>query len=113
MEALRRTPCVTYNEDDRLQVEFATKTSGQSVVPPSHHMADSRALCDAAAFGMGWTMLPHLLARPLLADGRLVLMSEEHHFHSELSWQVARASQSVMRPLTRAVRKVAARLLIQ
>jgi LysR family transcriptional regulator, chromosome initiation inhibitor len=112
-EAFQQAPSVTYNEQDRLQIEFALKACGQPVVPPSHYMADAHGLCHAAACGLGWVMLPHLLAQPLLDDGRLVLVSTEHHVNSELSWQLARASQVVMRPLTRAVRKVAARLLLQ
>lgn len=112
-EAFQRAPCVTYNEQDRLQIRFASAASGQAVVPPSHYMTDARALADAAVFGMGWVMLPHLLARPLLEDGQLVLMSEDHHIDSALVWQVARASQGVMRPLTRSVRRTARRLLLQ
>ena len=111
-EALKHAPCVAYNEQDRLQIDFATKTTGQSVVPPSHSMNDARALSEAAVFGLGWVMLPHLMAQPLLDDGRLVLMSQEHHFDSVLTWQVARASQDVMKPLTQSVRKVAARRLL-
>lgn len=112
-DALKAAPCLTYNPDDRLQIDFAEQSTGQKLVPPTHYMPDARGLADAAALGFGWVMLPHLLAQPLIAEGRLTCISEDNHIFSELTWQVTRASRSIMQPLTRAVRKSARNLLVQ
>ncbi|MCU4654240.1 ArgP/LysG family DNA-binding transcriptional regulator [Roseibacterium sp. SDUM158016] len=112
-EVFSRAPSLAYNLHDRLQVRFATETSGSDIIPPSHLVADARALADAAEAGLGWVMLPHLMARPLVDDGRLVLMSEINHYYSDLTWQVSRATKGILQPLTRAVRETGARLLIQ
>ncbi len=112
-EAFRSAPCLTYNLDDQLQIDFATGIAGEDVLPPSHFMADARGLADAATMGLGWVMLPHLMAQPLLAEGRLTCLTPDKHIFSDLTWQVTRASRGIMQPLTRAVRKTARRLLVQ
>jgi len=112
-EAFARAPCLAYNLHDRLQIEFVAQTCGAAILPPSHYIADARALAEAAQAGMGWVMLPHLIAQPLINDGRLVLFSRDNHYFSTLTWQVARATQGIMHPVTLAVRDTASRLLVQ
>ncbi|MBN9169081.1 MAG: ArgP/LysG family DNA-binding transcriptional regulator, partial [Microbacterium sp.] len=41
----------------------------------------------AAAFGLGWGMIPDLQARPFLDDGRLVVLDEGGAVDVPLYWQ--------------------------
>lgn len=113
VDALKRAPCLTYNSQDRLQIDFASNVCGEDVRPPAHYIPDARALAHAAIADMGWVLIPHLMAQPYLDNGQLVLLSEEHHAFSQLTWQVLRSSRKSLNPLTQVVRSTAKRMLIQ
>jgi LysR family transcriptional regulator, chromosome initiation inhibitor len=108
-----QAPSLSYNLQDRLQVEYVSRATESAVLPPTHFMADAHALLEGARRGIGWVMLPHPLADPLVEAGDLVLVSRDNHVYSNLTWNVARATQGVLQTLTRSVRATARRHLVQ
>lgn len=112
-KAFSQAPALTFNQYDRLQIRLVELITGQNITPPTHFMADARALGEAAAAGLGWVMLPHMLAAPLLADGSVINMSDAHFIDSDLNWQVSRASREVLAPLTCSIRKTAEQWLLK
>ena len=111
IEAFRHAPALTFNRHDRLQIRLVEMITGQNSTPPTHLMADARALGEAAAAGLGWVMLPHMLAEPLLADNCVVTLSDKYFIDSKLNWQVSRASRQMLSPLTSSVRQTAGQWL--
>lgn len=114
-EALGAAPTLTYDDKDRLQASWIAMVTGERIVPPTHMMATSQGLCDAALAGLGWVMLPHPMARPHIASGALTLISDDpaHRIDTPLTWQVSRAAGKLLQPLTKAVRQAAKSALIQ
>ena len=114
-ETLARAPTLTYDEKDRLQSSWIAMATGERIVPPTHMMTTSHGLCDAALAGLGWVMLPHPMAYPLIEAGRLEMLTEdtELHIDTPLTWQVSRAAGKLLAPVTRAVRRAAKERLIQ
>lgn len=112
-EALTRAPTMAYDEIDRLQHDWAAEAAGAAVNPPYGIIGSSHGLRDAVLAGLGWALLPHPLAQPLVDSGQLVNIGPDRPVASPLVWQVARGAREVLSPLTRAVRRHAAQNLIQ
>ena len=67
--------------------------------------------CAAVRLGLGWGMLPEPQARPGLADGSLVRLSDDV-IDIPLYWQRWRLDSPRLAALTAAVRQAAARHLL-
>ncbi|CAM5705587.1 transcriptional regulator ArgP [Streptomyces badius] len=65
----------------------------------------------AVAAGMGWGMVPDVHARPLLRDGRLVLLAPDHTVDVPLHWQQWRLDSPALATVAEAVAAEAAETL--
>ncbi|MDK3018121.1 LysR family transcriptional regulator ArgP [Pseudodonghicola flavimaris] len=110
--ALARAPCMIFNAKDALQRQWIETTFGQRLNPPAHYLPSSTAFVDAALAGLGWGMNPLCLVEEPLRRGALVPLWPDRPLDIALSWQVSRVMAPALRPLTRAVRRAAATVLI-
>lgn len=69
-EAFARAPALIFNEKDRLQAVWVKMLSGQTVALPLHRIASAQGFVEAARLGMGWGMVPELMAGRSLRNGR-------------------------------------------
>jgi LysR family transcriptional regulator, chromosome initiation inhibitor len=110
-DALARAPALRFNDKDRLQDDWAAAVTGYRVTLPCHRIASSTAFVQAALFGLGWGMNPEPLVRDHLAAGRLVALTPDP-LDTPLYWQAARLTARALAPLTAAIRRAAADVLI-
>jgi LysR family transcriptional regulator, chromosome initiation inhibitor len=104
-------PVVIFNDKDDLQYELLRRhgiTRRPAVV---HHVPSIADFYAAIRLGLGWGMLPEPQARPGLADGSLVRLSDDV-IDVPLYWQRWRLDSPRLAALTAAVRQAAARRLL-
>ncbi len=107
-----RAPALVYSEKDRLQHQWLTRHVGQTTAFPSHRLASSQGFVDATLLGLGWGINPETLVAPHIAAGRLVDLSPDLPLDVPLFWQFTRLAAPALRPLTEALRREAARVLV-
>ncbi|WBL34220.1 LysR family transcriptional regulator ArgP [Sinirhodobacter sp. HNIBRBA609] len=110
--ALAEAPAIVFNEKDRLQNDWARRETGQSPALPQHRIASSAGFVEASLLGMGWGMNPEQMVGRAITAGRLVALSPEP-LEVPLYWQSLRRLRAPLAPLTRAIRKAAAQVLLQ
>jgi LysR family transcriptional regulator (chromosome initiation inhibitor) len=112
-EAMMRAPALTFSDKDALQADWvAARGLGLRAGFPSHRIASTHGFVDACVQGLGWAMNPEPLITAHLAEGRLVEVIPDTVLDVALYWQFARLTADVLAPLTRAMRKAAALVLI-
>lgn len=112
MQALAAAPTLTFNQKDRLQRDWIQTETGCSINPPTHWLPSSTAFVDASLQSVGWGLNPEILIRDHLAAGRLIKLSDKPT-DVPLLWQWSRLTASALNPLTEAIHKTAATLLLQ
>lgn len=111
--AMAQAPALTFSDKDKLQVEWVhARGLASATAFPSHRMASSQAFVEACLLGLGWGMNPEALVAEDLAAGRLVELVPDTPLDVPLFWQFARLTGAVIRPLSQAMRKAAARVLV-
>ncbi|MEZ5912302.1 MAG: LysR family transcriptional regulator ArgP [Paracoccaceae bacterium] len=110
-EAVSRAPVMAFNAKDRLLERWLAAHLGNSRTGPEHRIASPEAFLAATLGGIGWAMNPEVLVRDHLASGALVTVAP-HVLDVPLYWQVSRLAGEALAPLTRAVRRAAAAMLI-
>ena len=113
-QALARAPALTFNEKDRLQDRWVTRQTGSKhrASFPSHRMASSHAFVDACLTGLGWGLNPAPLVKNHLATDTLVELVAKTPLDVALHWQFTRLAAPALAPLTDAIRKAAAAVLV-
>ena len=112
-QAAMKAPCANFNRKDHLQERFVqTVLSCDTRRPPIHWLPSTQAFVDASLAGLGWGMNPEILVREHIAAGRLVTLADGQTLDVPLYWQESRLLAPVLKPLTRAVRHIAARRLV-
>ncbi len=113
-QALARAPALTFNEKDRLQDRWVTRQPGgkHRASFPSHRMASSNAFVEACLTGLGWGLNPAPLVKNHLAAGTLVELVAKTPLDVALHWQFTRLAAPALAPLTDAIRKAAAAVLV-
>lgn len=109
---LTRAPALTFSDKDRLQGNWVTRHFGAGVTFPTHQLASSQGFVDAALAGLGWCLNPEPMAAPHLAQGRLQCLIPQTPLDVPLYWQYSRLTAQALAPLTAAMRREAARVLI-
>lgn len=109
--AFAAAPALAFNFKDRLQSAWASARVGGRVTLPFHFVPTTRGFREAAMLGIGWALNPEPLVRDALDDGRLVALDPGRPLDTPLFWQSARVGTRALRPLTDAVRRVAAQAL--
>lgn len=114
-KSLARAPALTFSDKDRLQDQWvAHHISGapKRAAFPSHRLASTHGFVDACLFGLGWGLNPEPLVADHLAAGRLIELMPATPMDVALHWQFARLTAPALAPLTKEIRRAAARLLI-
>lgn len=104
---------VAFNRKDDLQSEFVARTFGLKRVALNQlFVPSSEGQVRAVAAGWGVSVVPELLARPLLADGRLVDLAAGHTLPVQLYWHCWNLESEVLDALTEALTSAAASTLV-
>ena len=111
-EEIARAPGLTFNAKDRLQADWLKARAGRRAGFPTHMIPSSQGFVEAALLGLGWGMNPEALVGGHLRAGRLIDLAPDAPLDVGLTWQASRMTAAAIRPLTRAVRAAAARVLI-
>jgi len=91
-DALRRAPCVNFNEKDELQKRFIKRVSRADIEPPAHVVPHGEGFVRACTSGLAWGMCPSRLVARQLDSGALVEVSPGSRFDVDLYWQSWRLS---------------------
>jgi LysR family transcriptional regulator (chromosome initiation inhibitor) len=108
-----RAPMLQFNSKDELQRRFMRKFTDDSPSPPTHFIPSSMSFIDASRRGIGWCVLPELMARQYLKNRELVEISPGKSFDVPLYMQRYRIKSHALDVLTRVVRDVATQFLEQ
>ncbi|KND59589.1 Transcriptional regulator, LysR family [Candidatus Burkholderia verschuerenii] len=91
-DALRRAPCVNFNEKDELQKRFLRRVTRADIDPPAHVVPHGEGFLRACTSGLAWGMCPQRLIARQLASGELVDVSPNVRLDVDLYWQSWRVS---------------------
>lgn len=100
-------PVVDFNRKDALQRQYLRRVTRRDCTPPVHHVPSTWAFGEAVRLGLGWGLIPELLAGEDEASGRLVRIGTGH-VDVGLYWQHWRLESAVLTALTEAVVAAAA-----
>ncbi len=104
---------VAFNRKDDLQAEFVARTFGLKRVTLNQlFVPSSEGQVRAVAAGWGVSVVPELLARPLLAAGQLVDLAPGHTLPVQLYWHCWNLESVVLNALTEALTAAARRTLV-
>lgn len=109
--ALATAPALIFNEKDRLQAAWVKMVTGQTISLPHHRIGSAHGFLDAAKLGMGWGMVPDLMAARPIRNGRLAMLAETP-LNIAIYWQSLRRLRGPIEPLTRSLREMAAEVLL-
>ena len=113
-QALASAPTLTFSDNDQLQARWVARHNPlRRQALPTHRMASSQAFVDACLAGLGWGLNPEPLIRAHIASGALVELIPDAALDVPLNWQFTRLAAPALRPLTEAIRKAAATVLVQ
>lgn len=112
--ALLAAPALTFSDKDRLQSRWIAQHLGHpgDARFPTHRLASAQGFVDACLAGLGWGLNPEPLVARALAAGELVELLPDRPLDTPLHWQYLRATAPVLAPLTAAIRRAAAAVLI-
>lgn len=110
-EALAAAPALIFNEKDRLQAVWVKMVTGQTVALPHHRIGSAQGFVDAVKLGMGWGMVPDLLAARPVRNGRMVMLAEVP-LNVAIYWQSLRRLRGPIEALTQSLRERAAEALL-
>lgn len=110
--ALAAAPMLVFNAKDALQARFLALCAGTAAEPPTHFLPSVHGFLEAARRGIGWGMVPALLARDALAEGRVVEIVPGGCLDVPLYWHCWRLDSPILKTLTQTVRRAAAAALL-
>lgn len=102
--SFRGVPFVSFNRKDDLQAQFLMRSFGLKRAQLSRvFVPSSEGQVRAVAAGWGVSVVPELLARPALADGRLVDLAPGHSLPVQLYWHSWNLQSQVLDALAEAL----------
>jgi len=108
----RQLPFVTFNRKDDMQAEFIARAFGlKHVALRQWFVPSSEGQIRAVLAGWGVSVVPELLARPFLADGRLLNAASGHVLQVALYWHCWNLESKVLDSLTAALTQAAESVL--
>ncbi|GHI10021.1 transcriptional regulator ArgP [Streptomyces cellostaticus] len=110
-DLLPEAPVMVFDRKDDFQDGFVRQLGGTAAGPLRHHVPTSEGFLDAVAAGLGWGMVPEAQARPLLREGRLVLLARREWMDVRLHWQQWKLDSPALAALAEAVSTTAAQAL--
>ncbi len=112
-DAFTKAPAITFNRKDRLQQQMANQITGQNVILPTHYIASTQDITEAAAEGLGWAVNPVSIVQPYFEASRLTDLHPGTRLTTPLVWQVLRRNAPALRTLTKALQNAARALARQ
>lgn len=106
--ALAEAPMLVFNAKDALQARFLALCAGTATELPAHFLPSVHGFLEAARRGIGWGMIPAILARDALAAGSVVEIVPGRFLDVPLYWHCWRLDAPILKTLTQAVRRAAA-----
>lgn len=110
-DALGRAPMLDYSQHDQLQRRWLRGISGAALAPPTHYLPSTHGFVAATLAGLGWALNPLPLVQGHLDSGALIVMAEAPQ-DVALYWHVRSLTAPQLLPLTRALKRQAALMLI-
>ncbi|MFF8428083.1 LysR family transcriptional regulator ArgP [Streptomyces sp. NPDC016566] len=110
-DLLPEAPVVVFDRKDDFQDGFVRRLGGTGAGRLRHYVPSSEAFAEAVTAGLGWGMIPEPEARPLLAEGRLVLLAPREWVDLPLYWQQWKLDSPALAALAEAVTATAAEAL--
>jgi LysR family transcriptional regulator (chromosome initiation inhibitor) len=108
----RSVPFLSFNRKDDMQAEFIARSFGLKRVALQHlFVPSSEGQVRAVQAGWGVGVVPELLVREGLAEGRLVNLAPAHALPIELFWHCWNLESAMLDALTAALTATAARVL--
>lgn len=108
----RSVAFLSFNRKDDMQVEFIARAFGLPRVALNHvYLPSSEGQVRAVLAGWGAGVVPELLARSALAEGRLINIAPGHGLSIALYWHCWNLQSTVLDSLTRALIEHAAQVL--
>ncbi|MFC3166450.1 LysR family transcriptional regulator ArgP [Paracoccus fontiphilus] len=111
-DSLGRTPSLSFNAKDALQIRWAKALTGTRLSLPLHRIPTAQGFAEATRLGIGWGMNPEPTIRDDLATGRLIDLAPDLPLDVPLYWQFSRITAVALSPLTEAIRKAAKAALL-
>jgi LysR family transcriptional regulator (chromosome initiation inhibitor) len=111
--AIADAPVVEFDPDDAMQREWAVAIAGREPVGPRFRVPEVDGITRAVAAGLGWSLVPALLADPAIAAGQLVDLSPGRTAGTTLRWQRWAVPSKALDGLSAAVHRVAAERLLR
>jgi LysR family transcriptional regulator, chromosome initiation inhibitor len=109
----RSTPFIAFNRKDDMQTEFVAKAFGlKRVTLHQTFVPSSEAQVRAVLAGWGASVVPALLAQPLIDAGRLVNMAPAHRLAVQLYWHCWNLESDVLDSLSAALTAAGQRWLL-
>lgn len=100
----KHLPFLSYNRKDDMQRVFVARAMGLKTVGLHQlYVPNSEAQVRAVAAGWGVGVVPELLARPYLADGRLVNVAEAQVLRVDLYWHCWNLQSALLGALSEAM----------
>ena len=97
-----------FNAKDALQARFLALCAGTAAEHPAHFLPSVHGFLEAARRGIGWGMVPAILARDALDAGSVVEIVPGRVRDVPLYWHCWRLDAPILKTLTQAVRRAAA-----
>jgi LysR family transcriptional regulator, chromosome initiation inhibitor len=108
----RALPFIAFNRKDDMQTEFVAKAFGLKQVALNQvYVPSSEAQVRALLAGWGVSVLPALMAQPLIDAGKVVNIAPWHHLHVQLYWHCWNLESEVLNSLSAALTQAAQRQL--
>lgn len=110
--SLASAPMLRTDRDDALQTRWASEILSVAHLPPTHWVPSTQGFIDLLLAGLGWGMVPHLLAERHIQNGALIALQPTRVLDVKLYWQYSRLFARALAELNRAVISAAKTALI-
>jgi LysR family transcriptional regulator, chromosome initiation inhibitor len=101
--SLARAPMLRFNAKDALQHQFIALRTAEPLTPPTHFVPSVHGFLGLTIGGLGWGMVPEVMARPAIVTGELVELVRGKHLDVPLYWHRWRLESQALATLTAAV----------
>lgn len=110
--AVEEAPLIHYSREDPLQHRALSLVFGEPrPEPPAHYLPSTEKYFEAIAAGLGYGLVPEVLAAPALASGGLVELEPRARIEVPLYWHRWNRHSALLQELTEAVLAEGARIL--
>jgi LysR family transcriptional regulator (chromosome initiation inhibitor) len=111
-DSLARAPMLRTDRHDALQTRWASAILSADHSPPTHWVPSTQGFVDLLLAGLGWGMVPQLLAERHIQTGALIALQPARALDVKLYWQYSRLFARARSELNRAVISAAKSALI-